>query len=135
MKFLSALLTALMLALPASAQTAPGSADMHWDEGAADCATHHAPPLQVHAYNKDTFILRETQCATFVTTSRREQRLRERVLYTAHALCNRLDRAYPVNAADEPQDAFGSSRCYGDAVEDGMNQADAAIARARGNAD
>ena len=49
----------------AQAQLVPGSMDVHWNEGAADCAKNTAPPLQVHAYNAQTFILRENLCATF----------------------------------------------------------------------
>lgn len=37
----------------------------HWDAGAADCKSHHAPPIEVHAYNAQTYILRENLCATF----------------------------------------------------------------------
>jgi UrcA family protein len=59
------------------------------------------------------------------------QRLRERVRYTAHALCRRLDAQYPVNAPGEPSDRFGSTDCYRDAVADGMSQADQAIAQYR----
>jgi glyoxylase-like metal-dependent hydrolase (beta-lactamase superfamily II) len=29
-----------------------------------DCASQHAPPIQVHAYNPQTYILRESLCAT-----------------------------------------------------------------------
>lgn len=46
-------------------QVAPGSMDVHWDEGAQNCASSSQPPLQVHAYNSQTFILRENLCATF----------------------------------------------------------------------
>jgi UrcA family protein len=59
------------------------------------------------------------------------QKLRERVRYTAHALCRRLDAEYPVNAPGEPRDAFGSGDCYRDAVADGMSQADEAIGQAQ----
>lgn len=31
----------------------------------ADCAAQHAPPIEVHAYNAQTYILRENLCATF----------------------------------------------------------------------
>jgi hydroxyacylglutathione hydrolase len=48
-----------------SSQLAPGSLDVHWDEGAANCQTHHEPPIQVHAYNAQTYILREGLCTTF----------------------------------------------------------------------
>ncbi|HEV2111353.1 MAG TPA: MBL fold metallo-hydrolase [Gammaproteobacteria bacterium] len=62
----AALALALMLALPAArADLAPGSMDMHWDAGAEDCATGKAPPIEVHAYNADTYILREDLCATW----------------------------------------------------------------------
>jgi glyoxylase-like metal-dependent hydrolase (beta-lactamase superfamily II) len=37
----------------------------HWDAGAKDCPSHHAPPIEVHAYNSRTYILRESLCATF----------------------------------------------------------------------
>jgi hydroxyacylglutathione hydrolase len=47
------------------AQIAPGSMDVKWDPGATDCTKSTAPPLQVHAYNAQTFILRENLCATF----------------------------------------------------------------------
>ena len=39
--------------------------DVHWYEGTPNCATNSQPPLQVHAYNARTFILRENLCATF----------------------------------------------------------------------
>jgi hydroxyacylglutathione hydrolase len=43
----------------------PGSMDVHWNEGAKDCKASPQPPLEVHAYNPQTFILRENLCATF----------------------------------------------------------------------
>jgi glyoxylase-like metal-dependent hydrolase (beta-lactamase superfamily II) len=49
-------------ALPA--QLLPGTMDVQWNEGAPDCAKSSQPPLQVHAYNTQTFILRENPCAT-----------------------------------------------------------------------
>ena len=51
--------------LPAGADPIPGSLDVHWNEGAADCSKTPQPPLQVHRYNAQTFILRESPCATF----------------------------------------------------------------------
>jgi UrcA family protein len=53
--------------------------------------------------------------------------LRERIRYTARRLCNRMDFAYPISTSDSPP-------CYRTAFEDGMAQADAAIAEARGYA-
>ena len=52
-------------ALPAVAQLAPGSLEVTWNVGAADCSKSTQPPLQVHRYNDDTFILRENPCATY----------------------------------------------------------------------
>lgn len=62
-----ALLVALLLAssLPTWAQSLPASLDVHWNEGAADCAATPPPPIQVHRYDAQTFILRENPCATF----------------------------------------------------------------------
>jgi glyoxylase-like metal-dependent hydrolase (beta-lactamase superfamily II) len=39
--------------------------NMHWNEGAADCKANPQPPLEVHAYNPQTFILRENLCSTW----------------------------------------------------------------------
>jgi hydroxyacylglutathione hydrolase len=49
----------------ALAQLAPGSMDVNWQEGASDCQKHPQAPLQVHPYNAQTFILRESLCATY----------------------------------------------------------------------
>ena len=54
----------LLLPLPARSQATPGSMDVHWNEGAADCSTNSQPSIQVHHYNSRTFILRENPCAT-----------------------------------------------------------------------
>ena len=43
----------------------PGSLDVHWNEGASDCAATPQNPLQVHTYEPQTFILRQNPCATF----------------------------------------------------------------------
>ena len=51
---------------PASAQLAPGSLDVKWSEGSENCeASPPQAPIQVHQYNAQTFILRESLCATF----------------------------------------------------------------------
>jgi hydroxyacylglutathione hydrolase len=42
----------------------PGSMDVQWNEGAPDCSKGSQPPLQVHPYNAQTFVLRENPCAT-----------------------------------------------------------------------
>ena len=50
---------------PAWPQLAPGSIDVHWNEGSPTCAKNPQPPLQLHQYNTRTFILRENLCTTF----------------------------------------------------------------------
>jgi glyoxylase-like metal-dependent hydrolase (beta-lactamase superfamily II) len=39
--------------------------DVHWNEGSEDCVKNPQPPIQVHQYNPQTFILRESLCATY----------------------------------------------------------------------
>jgi hydroxyacylglutathione hydrolase len=39
--------------------------DVHWNEGSEDCVKNSQPPIQVHRYNAQTFILRESLCATY----------------------------------------------------------------------
>jgi hydroxyacylglutathione hydrolase len=55
----------LLMSLPGWSQLVPGSMDVHWNEGARNCANQPQPPLQVYQYNSQTFILRENVCATF----------------------------------------------------------------------
>jgi hydroxyacylglutathione hydrolase len=43
----------------------PGTLNVHWIEGAEDCVKAALPPLQVHAYESQTFILRQGLCASF----------------------------------------------------------------------
>jgi hydroxyacylglutathione hydrolase len=62
---LLALGTLLAAASPARSQLVPGSMDVHWNDGAKDCKASPQTPIQVHAYNQQTFILRENLCATF----------------------------------------------------------------------
>jgi hydroxyacylglutathione hydrolase len=54
----------LGFALASSAQV-PGSLQMTWSPGAEDCHVAPKTPLEVHAYNETTFVIRETLCATF----------------------------------------------------------------------
>jgi glyoxylase-like metal-dependent hydrolase (beta-lactamase superfamily II) len=49
----------------AIAQVVPGTLDVHWNEGAKDCTATPQPPLQVHEYESQTFILRQSPCADF----------------------------------------------------------------------
>jgi glyoxylase-like metal-dependent hydrolase (beta-lactamase superfamily II) len=63
--WLCALLTAFSILSPAYSQIVPGTMDVHWNEGSKDCIKNPQPPLQVHRYNAQTFILRESLCATY----------------------------------------------------------------------
>ena len=55
----------LLQAVSALAEPVPGSLPTEWNVGAENCAASPQPPLQVHAYEPQTFILRQTPCATF----------------------------------------------------------------------
>src|SRR5436309_6418993 len=55
----------LLTATSAWSKPVPGSLDPHWNEGASDCKATPQPPLQVHAYEPQTFILRQNPCADF----------------------------------------------------------------------
>src|SRR5262245_42897869 len=62
---LCVLLTACSIVSPAHSQLVPGTMDVKWNEGSKDCTKNPPPPLQVHRYNANTFILRENLCATY----------------------------------------------------------------------
>src|SRR5262252_8473837 len=62
---LCVLLTACSIVSPAHSELVPGTMDVHWNEGSNDCTKNPQPPIQVHRYNADTFILRENLCATY----------------------------------------------------------------------
>jgi hydroxyacylglutathione hydrolase len=47
------------------AQPANGALNMHWSQGAQDCMANPQPPIEAHAYNPQTFILRENLCSTW----------------------------------------------------------------------
>jgi len=55
----------LMASSSSWSQAATGSLNVHWNEGAKDCKANPQAPIEVHAYNPQTFILRENLCATF----------------------------------------------------------------------
>jgi len=58
----------LMLFLTATqtwSKPVPGSLGVHWNEGAPDCTATPQDPLQVHTYEPQTFILRQSPCADF----------------------------------------------------------------------
>src|SRR5215471_2102726 len=63
--WLCLLLTAYLPISSAHSQVVPGTMDVHWNEGSKDCRKNPQPPIQVHRYNADTFILRENLCATY----------------------------------------------------------------------
>ena len=63
--WLYALLTACSILSPAHSELVPGTMNVHWNEGSKDCVKNSQPPIQVHRYNADTFILRENLCATY----------------------------------------------------------------------
>jgi hydroxyacylglutathione hydrolase len=55
----------LLTATSAWSQPMPGSLDAHWNEGASDCKATPQAPLQVHVYEPQTLILRQSPCADF----------------------------------------------------------------------
>src|SRR6266487_3654626 len=55
----------LLTATLTRSQPVPGSLDVHWNEGASDCTATPQDALQVHAYELQTFILRQSPCASF----------------------------------------------------------------------
>jgi glyoxylase-like metal-dependent hydrolase (beta-lactamase superfamily II) len=63
--WLCVLLTTYSILSPAHSELVPGTMDVHWNEGSADCSKNPQPPIQVHRYNADTYILRESLCATY----------------------------------------------------------------------
>jgi len=65
MLWVCVLLTVCSILSPAHSQLVPGTMDVHWNEGSKDCIKNPQPPLQVHRYNAQTFILRQSLCATY----------------------------------------------------------------------
>jgi hydroxyacylglutathione hydrolase len=55
----------LLSAIPALSEPTPGSLPGEWNIGAEDCLASPQPPLQVHTYEPQTFILRQSPCASF----------------------------------------------------------------------
>ena len=55
----------VLSALPGWAEPVPGYLPPEWNIGAGDCVASPQPPLQVHAYEPQTFILRQNPCASF----------------------------------------------------------------------
>jgi hydroxyacylglutathione hydrolase len=65
MLWVCVLLTVCSILSPAHSQLLPGTMDVRWNEGSEDCVKNPQPPIQVHRYNAQTFILRESLCATY----------------------------------------------------------------------
>jgi glyoxylase-like metal-dependent hydrolase (beta-lactamase superfamily II) len=42
-----------------------GSLEVKWIHGSSPCSANSDPPIQVHQYNADTFILRQNKCVNF----------------------------------------------------------------------
>ena len=63
--WLYALLMVCSILSAAHSELVPGTMDVHWNEGSKDCVKNPQPPIQVHRYNAQTFILRENLCATY----------------------------------------------------------------------
>jgi glyoxylase-like metal-dependent hydrolase (beta-lactamase superfamily II) len=55
----------LFSASPALAEPVSGSLPAQWNIGAEDCVASPQPPLQVHTYEPQTFILRQSPCTSF----------------------------------------------------------------------
>jgi glyoxylase-like metal-dependent hydrolase (beta-lactamase superfamily II) len=52
-------------AAPQDAPATPGSFPAAWVHGSSNCTTLPEPPIQVHAYKPDTYILRQSKCLNF----------------------------------------------------------------------
>lgn len=44
---------------------APGSLEVSWMHGSADCNQNTDPEIQIHAYNPTTYLIRQNKCRTF----------------------------------------------------------------------
>lgn len=55
----------LAIASRGSAQVVSGSLEADWHAGASDCSSANLAPIQIHAYEAGTYILRESLCLTF----------------------------------------------------------------------
>jgi glyoxylase-like metal-dependent hydrolase (beta-lactamase superfamily II) len=55
----------LLLAARAWGDPIAGSLDVQWNAGAEDCEQVSEPPLQIHEYEPQTYILRQSLCSNF----------------------------------------------------------------------
>ena len=62
---LLSLTVVLSCVVSAASEPVQGSLPAQWNNGAKDCGAASEPPLQVHAYDAQTFILRQSLCASF----------------------------------------------------------------------
>jgi glyoxylase-like metal-dependent hydrolase (beta-lactamase superfamily II) len=51
--------------LAGDAAVVPGDLDVAWIHGAADCRRSADPAIQVHRYEADTFVLRQSKCVNY----------------------------------------------------------------------
>jgi hydroxyacylglutathione hydrolase len=65
MRVLQLLIPIVCCAVPVLGAPVEGSLPLQWNIGAEDCKASPQPPLQVHAYGPQTFILRQSPCASF----------------------------------------------------------------------
>jgi hydroxyacylglutathione hydrolase len=63
--WLGVLLTLFSVVSAVYSQLVSGTLDAHWNEGSEACVKNPQPPIQVHQYNAQMFILRESLCATY----------------------------------------------------------------------
>src|SRR5215213_5226362 len=55
----------LLLAARAWGDPVAGSLDVRWDDGSEDCEKATAAPIQIHRYEPQTIILRQSFCSDF----------------------------------------------------------------------
>jgi hydroxyacylglutathione hydrolase len=65
MRVLQLLIPIVCCAAPVLGAPVEGSLPIQWNIGAADCKVSPQAPLQVHPYEPQTFILRQSPCASF----------------------------------------------------------------------
>ena len=64
-RVLQLLILIVCCAVPVLGAPVEGSLPIQWNIGAEDCKASPQPPLQVHAYEPQTSILRQSPCASF----------------------------------------------------------------------
>ncbi len=64
-KLAGLLLLVLLPGAQAWSEPLTGSLDVQWSEGSADCEKATIAPIQIHRYEPQTYILRQSFCADF----------------------------------------------------------------------